>query len=451
MDTPASEASLVCRLVDRSPPRWVLLVLLCLALVVRGRYVVSHVDELLADPDGYGEVASCVYEQGTFGYDKTDYLHSGPTTVNRNDSPTATRPPLYPLVLAAIRATGATADGALHVVLGVLTVWGTWYLGRLWHVPPGACVVAAALVAIDPILLAHSTQLMTETLATLLAVFTMIALTCFAERRSVVWAMVAGLSAGLGVLCRPEFLPWAIAAGLVFPWLAPGRRRLSRLAIYAAAIALTVAPWGIRNYRVFGRPVITTTHGGFTLLLANNPRFYEYLRSAPWGSVWDGMPVYQHWRAQQRSSFQSPPYIDDEVANDRWAYREAFKNIRAEPLMFAYSCLVRVGRLWNVLPHQTTVVESTSRRGMRYSVAIFYAFEFALAAVGACFLRGKLLAHPWVWGTLLVLSVTAVHAFFWTDMRMRAPLSGVVALAAAYGLSLLACPKAVPSAFEQAA
>jgi hypothetical protein len=141
----------------------------------------------------------------------------------------------------------------------------------------------------------------------------------------------------------------------------------------------------------------------------------------------------------------SRPLRFDELENDRWAYREAFENIRAEPAMFAWSCVVRVGRLWGVMPHQSGPDESNARRGMRYAVAIWYTFELVLAAIGAWFLRGKLLKNPWVWGTLLVLSITAVHAFYWTDMRMRAPLAAVVALAAGSGLVTLACGPCAPS------
>jgi hypothetical protein len=130
--------------------------------------------------------------------------------------------------------------------------------------------------------------------------------------------------------------------------------------------------------------------------------------------------------------------VIDEVAVDREAYQLAFDNIRAEPAMFAYSCLVRVGRLWAVLPHATSDAESPSRRGMRWAVGIFYVFELALSTIGAWFLGRKLLAEPWIWGTLLLASYTLVHAFYWTDMRMRAPLVPVVALLVAVAVSRLA-------------
>jgi Dolichyl-phosphate-mannose-protein mannosyltransferase len=444
METAASSPSRICRLVDWMPPRWLLLVLFCAALIVRGRFMLAHPEAFSTDPDGYGAVAWFIDQERMFATD-VPMLR-----------PTAARPPLYPLVLSMNFTLGLAlhdACGALHVLLGTLTVWGVWHLGRQWKLPPGAGLVAAALVTVDPILLAHSIQLMTETLATFLAVMALIAVTHFARENSILWALGSGLSAALCVLCRPEFLVWLVVVAIAFGWLADGSRRAARVAIYLVAAMATIAPWGVRNLYVFGRPIITTTHGGFTLLLANNPDYYEHLRSAPRGSVWNGESIYRQWQDRQLGSLAATPAspVVDEVANDRWAYGQAFQNIRAEPGMFAWSCLVRVGRLWNVLPHQTSADESTARRGMRWAVAIWYAFEFALAAAGAWFLRGKLFAAPWVWGTLLVLSITAVHAFYWTDMRMRAPLTSVVALAAAYGLTELACRKPAASRLPPAA
>jgi hypothetical protein len=431
---------------DWMPQRWVLLVLLCAAVVVRGRFVETHLE--LPDPDSYGAVAAGIYREHTFGIVPPRW---------GIQAATAMRPPLYPLALSTAYFFDFDAEGVgrlLHVALGLVTIWGTWRLARLWSLPPGAALVAAALVTIDPILLAQSVQLMTETMAAALAVVALLAVTRAARDNSWPWALVAGLFGGLAILCRPEFLAWVIAVAVAFPFLAAPPRRFLRLALYLVAVAGVLAPWGVRNYRLLGWPVITTTHGGLTFLLANNPGFYEYLRKAPWGSVWQGHDVYMQWSEHraERIAPGPPPHAFrlDEIENDRWAYRQAFENIRAEPAMFAWSCVVRVGRLWAVLPHQTTGDESNTRRGMRYAVGIWYAFELALAAIGAWFLRGKLFKNPWVWGTLLVLSITAVHALYWTDMRMRAPLVPLVALAAASGLATLACGSRDPSGLQRA-
>ena len=73
--------------------------------------------------------------------------------------------------------------------------------------------------------------------------------------------------------------------------------------------------------------------------------------------------------------------------------------------------------------------ESTTRRGLRYAVAIWYVLELSLAASASGFWGGKLLAGAWVWGTLLVLSCHRGSRLLLDRLRMRAPLVSVVALA----------------------
>ena len=78
---------------DRMPPRWLLLTLLCLALVVRGRIMLANLESLQQDPDGYREIAWSLYSDGMLGRwnDQT-----------RSVEPTASRPPLYPLLLSSL-------------------------------------------------------------------------------------------------------------------------------------------------------------------------------------------------------------------------------------------------------------------------------------------------------------------------------------------------------------
>ena len=80
-----------------------------------------------------------------------------------------------------------------------------------------------------------------------------------------------------------------------------------------------------------------------------------------------------HWNQRKPS---------DELQADRLAYAEAWQTICREPSTFAYSCLVRLGRLWSPLPHQVTADETPLRRLSRYAVALWYVLEFLLAAVG---------------------------------------------------------------------
>ncbi|HEU5432830.1 MAG TPA: hypothetical protein VFU81_14280, partial [Thermomicrobiales bacterium] len=93
-------------------------------------------------------------------------------------------------------------------------------------------------------------------------------------------------------------------------------------------------------------------------------------------------------------------------------------------------------RLWGLLPRQ---VEGAGRsNALRYATAAWYLAEFILAAAGLAVLRSRVLRSPWLWGLLLAAVFTAVHAVYWTDMRMRAPLVPFVALLAAAGAAAAA-------------
>jgi hypothetical protein len=130
--------------------------------------------------------------------------------------------------------------------------------------------------------------------------------------------------------------------------------------------------------------------------------------------------------------------------------------------MFLYAAAIRTGRLWAPLPHPVGH-ESPRRRWARYAVGAWYAAVLAAAAVGLIAgLRalkaaewetgppdapGKCPSIPcysiftsraWLWGLLQVVCFMVVHAFYWTNMRMRAPLMPVVALAAAGGFAWIA-------------
>ena len=142
----------------------------------------------------------------------------------------------------------------------------------------------------------------------------------------------------------------------------------------------------------------------------------------------------------------------DKLQADRLAYREAWQTIRRTPGMFCYASMVRLGRFCSPLPHQVLANETPLHRLSRYLVALWYVIEFSLVAVGVS-RRGQrreereegtgaiasppsafpLPPSPWLWGLLLVVSLLAAQAVYWTNMRMRGPAMPVVALAAALG------------------
>jgi 4-amino-4-deoxy-L-arabinose transferase-like glycosyltransferase len=388
------------------------LVVLLFASIVRGGVLWLRADSLRSDPDGYRRLAENVSAKRVLG---------------EGIVPTAYRPPLYPLLLAVFTRDTGLSDAAvagLHLLLGVGTVWLVLWLGMSWGLGRYA-LLAAALVACDPILLNQSTLVMTETLATFLAALALALLTTVVERPSIHAAVFAGLAIALAALCRPAFLVLLLLAPLVVLWLVgPGRVGLRMAAIVLLAAICGLAPWAVRNEAAFGRPVISTTHGGYTLRLGNNPSFYDHLRSAPRGSVWSAEKL-QRPRADQQGL--------DELREDRRAYAEAWRSIRAEPAMFLRACLHRIARLWGVLPYAIDQHEAAASRWLRYATAAWYTLALAWAAIGVWSLGRKLARSAWLFGVVLAAGFTVVHAVYWTDLRMRAPLVPVVALLAAAG------------------
>src|SRR4029453_18082217 len=99
--------------------------------------------------------------------------------------------------------------------------------------------------------------------------------------------------------------------------------------------------------------------------------------------------------------------------------------------MFGVASLYRLYQLWSPMPHKLTADESTSRRLLRYATCAWYCGLYLLAAIGVWRLNWRLVRPPWIWGVLLCLAFMGVHAFYWTNLRMRAPLMPFVALVAA--------------------
>jgi len=457
-----------------SAERLLLAGLLVFTVVVRGSVLWMMRENMQQDPDAYREIAENLLRHGEFALGKPSGTGAGGFV-----TPTAYRPPLYPVVLSNLptaegRHVSLLKVGLLHLVLGVASVWLTYATARrflsagpsglvedntrdmatpalrpglLPAGPPGltiAPLISGLIVACDPILLNQQTLIMTETLAAFLAVLALWCLARFDTDRSWFNATLAGGAMGLAVLCRPTFLPWlglvgmtmlAVRAGPNFKFQISNFKlenmiwRLANLAGLIVAAGSIMSPWAIRNYRVFGKPIVTTTHGGYTLLLGNNDSFYDWLKSDSTGLPWSDRPlsIYIDWRwALQPESRQNP-----EVRHDELAYDDALGVIRKRPLVFACACLYRVGQLWSPLPHKLTADESMGRRVLRYATCAWYCGVYVLAAIGIWRLRSRLFASPLIWGVLLCFAFTAVHTFYWTNLRMRAPLMPFVAMVAA--------------------
>ena len=414
--------------------RAALVALLLLALVLRAAMLWGLGGSLAQDRDNYRRIAEHVAAGEGFVDPQTGF-------------PTAYRPPLYPLLVAAVLVSGFgnMAIGIVQLMLGVGAVILTMLCARRLGLGRRS-LVAALLVAVDPLLLQQTALVMTETTSAFLAA---LVLWLGAGRPSRLRNIALGAAFGLCCLCRPTF--WVFGALAVTIWAvvriratnsasSPSRNHWRQgvgiAAGVAAGVVLVVAPWGIRNAIVMGRPIITTTHGGYTLLLAHNMPYTCAVVEQPWGAVWEAASL-NEWQASLEAEMaRATPPIDAahlspavELARDTWMNRKAREYICNEPFVALKSGMTLVGRLWNVVPLATK--NTPLPNSVRWAIGGFYAVVLVAMLRGVCRLSRD---DRLKWWPLLALiaGFTVVHSLYWADMRMRAPLIPAIALLAAY-------------------
>ncbi len=418
-------------------PRFWWLSLLGLAVVLRLGVMVARPGQLTTDRDLYLGIATEMREG-----------HGYSTPGTAVPTPTAFRSPLYPLLLVG---TGGSSTGiaVLHLLLAVGLVLATGraveMLGRgasLW--PP---LLAGGIVALDPLLLLYSGQPMTETLCSCLSAVLLWRLVGSEETpRS---AMVEGLIWGLCLLARPTY---AVGLGLcllgrMWPLTSPTRQRGSPVSAprlrfglvvggprlrFGLLVVLTtlvvVSPWAIRNGMVFGKPIVTTTHGGYTLWLANNPVYYAEVVEGR-DAAWDGESL-QRWQTETNSEMNRLG-IHGEIARDQWQATRAKQFIRDNPWRFVRACLYRAVTFWSIFPGRSA--ETGVPVPMLWIIAVGYAAVWVggVVALWRLWSQGQVAS---LWPVLsLILGFFVVHLVYWTDVRMRAPIMPAMAVLVAAG------------------
>jgi hypothetical protein len=127
-------------------------------------------------------------------------------------------------------------------------------------------VLAAVLAGIFSFNTVYASTQSTDSVCTVLF---LLSLWSFAEGdfRQRTWLFAAsGMLAGLAAQFRPNLILFPfVAAALYVAFSRDRRRAIARGLLYVALMALALAPWVIRNYRLTGTFVPTSTHGGVQL------------------------------------------------------------------------------------------------------------------------------------------------------------------------------------------
>lgn len=393
-------------------------------LAIRVAYVVtfsSHIQPGL-DSAWYQLVSGSIADNKGFVDPAKLYLHGVST-------PTAFRPPLYPLFLAAVAKTGYDSSRAFQYagcVVGVITIVLIGYLGRrVGGNAVGLC--AAALAAVYPIFLAIDAAIMSETLYVPLAVGCVLAVYRAMDRPTGWrWAFV-GLLIGASILTRGDgvvLLMVLVVPAALFGVPGTWRRRLVLAVIPVIVAGLVVAPWVIRNQQQLGVATVSTLQTGTALAGSNCADTYYGHNIGTWSLPCTERP--------DRDTVSEVAY-NDELQRDGLSY------IRNHAGRLAIVMPVRVLRQWSLwAPIEAARIEAAESRNDSWQVLSWATYvPIALLAVyGLVLLRRR--RQPLLPLVAMVITVTLTGALIYGQQRLRVSVEPVLLVAAAVAIEHLA-------------
>lgn len=336
--------------------------------------------------------------------------------------PTAEHPPLWPLILAAaseVGGNGLLSHRLVGVPFGVATVGVLGLLGRRLGGDTAGLVVAA-IAACHPLLIGADGSLMSETLYGLFAATALLLTLRLLDEPTPARAAALGLTIGLAALTRGEAL--ALLLLLVAPaaWVAREGtgERLKLVGITWLAAALVIAPWTIRNWSTFDRPVLISTNDSTVLTGANCDATYRG-RDLGW------------WRVDCRT-----PIREDNEARQAAIWREeGLEYARDHAGRLPVVVPVRILRTWGVYQPRRMIDEAEGRdRTMETLGTIVYFLLLPAAVYGALLLRRR---RAPLWVLMVppaVVTIVTVLGYGYPRFRHSADLVIVVlaGLAAAH-------------------
>ena len=211
--------------------------------------------------------------RGFWGDEKT-YFESALAVLQGNPSwwPAPLWPPLYPRFLAGILAVSGHDPAGIFVVQTLLLFIAAAIFGDLvlrWTGARNAGLAAFLMMAGFPPLAAYGRFLWPEVLHLVLALAVLWILAV--RRESTLWLTLGGISLGLALLTKSllgPFVPVLLGAAFIGD---RGPRRVLRITVFVAAVAIVTGPVIGLQYRRIGMPVIADS-SAFNLWVGLNDR-----------------------------------------------------------------------------------------------------------------------------------------------------------------------------------
>jgi hypothetical protein len=382
-------------------PRW-------LAAIAAGGLAVRLVYVLVLSPHlrGLGDA--------TYYHELANRLAGGAGFVDPgNGTPTALHPPLFPLLLALPSWLGLDSYTAHRLVVCLIGTGTIVVVGLVARHLAGerAGLIAGGLAAAYPTLISADGAVMSETLLGLLVALCMLAAYRLIDRPVLGRAVLLGAVIGLATLTRGEAILLLL---LLLPW-----RRPKLAAAVALACVVVLAPWTIRNFSTFEKPVLLSSNEGNLIAGANCPRTYHGRDIGSWD-----LRCVPHG-----------PLEDESLAEARFR-RAGLDYARDHAGRVPLVVLARLGRTFELYQPIRQAEHAEARAaGIELAGAAAFLLLFPVGAYGAVLLRRRrVLLIPLLAPFALAVAATVVG---YGVPRFRHPADVALTVLAAVALDAL--------------
>lgn len=330
----------------------------------------------------------------------------------------AYRTPGYPFLVAAC-AGNLVVIRLVQVLLDTSTILAIYLLAkRISGGNQRLSLLAAGLVAVNPFLIYFSGLILSETLFTTLLTWGIYAMAMASGKPIRVGMVLAGgVLLGFAVLVRPSaiLLPILVPMGAVWMnWSSAGSYHSMRRAFVQSTICVTITvamllPWGIRNQRILGHWVWTTTNSGITAYDGFNPQAtgasdQSFLRN------FTGADLKQMGEVQRSRHLQGLAW--------RYAISHPWRSLELG--------MSKIARTWSPMP----LSNHFGDKGLYVAAALFFSIPFdllVLAGLG----WGSLRRSAKVFVLIPAIYFTVIHAMSVGSLRYRIPAEPPLAILAA--------------------
>jgi 4-amino-4-deoxy-L-arabinose transferase-like glycosyltransferase len=323
--------------------------ILLLALVVRLIYIIAFPVHFRNGWGCFGDT----HAYFTLAYNLNVH-HVFSQSLHSPLSPSAYKPPLYPLVLAGFFRIGLLSPHAIRVAQGVLGSLGAVFvfLGAWWMTRRRSdAILAGLLAAFCPYTVHYTRNLLSDWLGVVMfAAFLALTVKALTGGKTA-HAAVSGLLFGTAILVRPALLLFApvVLAVYLLGWHGRWKQRLWAATLMAMACAMVVGVWTARNYRVFGRE-ITVSAGGLSVGLLRGT--WETADNWSWTAVprdyFDDASSQLHvaMLVSDYTSAASEGRMGELFRLNKELRQLAFRRIKEHPLRYLSLCIGRLPILW---------------------------------------------------------------------------------------------------------